>query len=333
MKFKLSILFLLLLSLNLFAFDSLLKTGTNHNLFMKLETSQTDYRISYTKWIPEPEKFNEHVIIYNHGLQSHRGWENETFEKLRDLGFAVFAFDRIGSGTSEGELSLDHTKRLKGHIKNWESFVETLDQVVSFARDLYPNAAIHLWANSYGAKIATAYLLQNNNDEKIASTVFTTPGLYRNEVSMPVTWEMMRYFKKASPERYFKSMITDKFSNGGVWFTSDKKYLKLIENDKEKSLREMTKQFLDQTQSMDDFIAEETAKVQNSLNGHKRFYLMVRGDEMMDNKKMLAHIAKNPLGAELPKFYKGGFDHKHFLAFTEDSDIVLDDIVAFLLQD
>jgi len=327
MKTKLSILGLLLLSLNLFAFETLLKTGTHGSIFVKLNSSQADYRIDYTKWVPEKEKDDNPVIVYNHGLQSHRGWENETFEKLRDKGFVVYAFDRIGSGTSDKELSADMTTRLKGHINKWESFVETLDQFLENVKQEYPKSPIHLWANSYGAKIVTAYLLQNK-DERITSTVFTTPGLYRNVVSMPVTLEMMRDFKNADPERYFKSMITDKFSNGGVWFTDDEKYLKLIDDDK-KSLRIMTKQFLVQTQLMDDFIKEKSADVKNSLNSQERLYVMVRGDEMMDNGKVLAHIAQNPDGAQ-SKFFNGGKKHKHFLAFTEDADKVFDYIVNFL---
>jgi len=333
MKFKLSIFFvLLILSFNIFA-----GTGKTFHWLVSLDTTKTNYRIDYTKWVPQAGNFNNHVIVYNHGLQSHRAWENETFEKLSDLGFVVLAFDRIGSGTSEGELAKKSNKRLKGHIKNWQSFVETLDKFVGVVKNEYPTSSLHLWANSYGAKIVTAYLLQKK-DESIISTVFTTPGLYRNTVSMPLPQEYnvlvldrLPLFK-ISDEKYFPSTITSiDGDNGAHWFTSMDSYFEYIKTD-EQSLRKMTKGFLEQTQAMDKFISKTDVKTNNLLNGQKRFYVMVNGDEMMDNQKVLSHIERNPQGADY-KLYEGGADHKHFLAFTEDSEIVLNDIVEYLLRD
>ncbi len=56
------------------------------------------YHLAYTRWIPESP--NGIVIVYNHGLQSHRGWFNGTANDLVARGYTVYAFDRIGSGTS-----------------------------------------------------------------------------------------------------------------------------------------------------------------------------------------------------------------------------------------
>ena len=334
MKFKLCISLLLLV----FSINILAVTGTTHHWLVTLNTTKANYRIDYTQWIPEEGNFNNHVIVYNHGLQSHRGWETETFEKLSDLGFVILAFDRIGSGTSEGEISKKFGKRLKGHITNWQSFVETLDKFVGVVKTQYPTSSIHLWANSYGAKIVTSYLLQKK-DKKITSTVFTTPGLYRNKVSMPLPseynqllWDKIPFMPNISPEKYFPSTITSRDNdNGALWFTSMDNYIEYIKSD-DQSLRTMTKSFLIETQKMDKFIADEDVKSGNKLNGQKRFYVMVNGDEMMDNGAVLSHKNRNPQGAEF-KFYEGGADHKHFLAFTEDAEMVLNDVVEYLLQD
>ncbi|WP_300672722.1 alpha/beta hydrolase [Desulfoluna sp.] len=58
------------------------------------------FLIRYTRWKPSAENANGKVIIYNHGLQSHRGWFNGTAEDFYDQGYTVYAFDRIGCGES-----------------------------------------------------------------------------------------------------------------------------------------------------------------------------------------------------------------------------------------
>ena len=63
----------------------------------------------------------------------------------------------------------------------------------------------------------------------------------------------------------------------------------------------------------------------------KRFYLMVNDDVMMDNEKMQQHIVNNQ-GNNQVKFYQGGKENKHFLAFTADADAAINDIDQFLLQ-
>ena len=81
---------------------------------------------------------------------------------------------------------------------------------------------------------------------------------------------------------------------------------------------------------MDRYIQKASTKNSNKLNERKRFYLIVENDIMMDNKQMLDHIQLNKRGSKL-KTYSGGEDHKHFLAYTDDAELVLKDIVSFIL--
>lgn len=331
MKIKYLILLALLFSFDAIAFEKLLKTGEQKSLNIYSQYTEADYRIDYTVW--NPENFNNHVIIYAHGLQSHRGWFNSTAEKLSQKGFAIIAFDRIASGTSCGEISSMDGVRLKSHILNWETFVEVTEQVIGLTREEYPNSDLHLWANSYAAKIVTSYLLSKKESRDIiASTIFTTPGLFRNAFKMPVTMELLfTYYIFRNPERYFKTIIKpSKGDNGAHWFTSKPEYFAMIKNDK-LSARKMTRKFLSETKAMDKFIKKKSKLKDNNLNGQLRFYLMVKKDRMMNNRKMKKHINRNPVNASF-RFYQGGSDHKHLLFFTDSANQALDDITYFLLN-
>ncbi len=328
-------------------FDELNKTGEiNHFVFIKsipIENNADDYiiyKIAYTKWTPSPDKFNGNIIIYNHGFQSHMAWFNSTAELLVKEGFIVYAFDRVGSGLSTGFrttelITADDNNYIEepispwyGHVNNWRLFTQILNSVINNVNneinDEYSDYKIHLWANSYGAKIITAYLMQNLSGKKhISSTVFTTPGLFSNIPISP--FFLIKYFN-ASPTDYLESPIKEKKDDRGAhWFTSIDKWFQRIKTD-ERSQRYFTKNFLQQTNKMDKFIKENTDK----LNNNKRLYLMVRDDPMMNNKKIEKHIKSSKIGAEKPLFYNGGHDHRHFLMFTSSNHKAIKDIINYL---
>ncbi len=318
------------------SFDQDLKTGVNNFFYQTDEKTVREdgllhkYEIAYTKWTPTTP--NGHVIIYNHGLQSHRGWFFETAEELKNAGFVVYAYDRIGAGESSPLIPLTMYEptiiNRRGHIHDWRIYIATLDQVKDLAKKENPSSAIHLWGNSFGAKIVTAYLLLNNKND-LASTIFSTPGLYRNEKTMPLSFSKFK-FLLSYPDEYFPSPIySENGDNGAGLFTDNRTYFEKIKYD-DLSLRLFTKSFLDQANKLDNFI-EKYANSSPELNQNSRFYLMVSGDPMMDNIQMLKHIKENSSNA-IAKFYEGGENHRHFLSYTRDRALELSDIINFLFD-
>ena len=288
------------------------------------------FRIDYTKWTPSES--NGHIIIYNHGLQSHRAWFFDTAEELVEQGFTIYAFDRIGSGTSSNKIPISNYNPSlivkPGHIHDWKIFVKTLQEIKNIAKNENPISKIHLWGNSYGAKIVTSYLLMNE-DKDISSVVFTTPGLYLNKENMPLPFSIFKFIF-SSDQNYFNSPLYETDSdNGASHFTSDPEYFEKIKHDT-LSNRKITRRFLIETRSMDKFISKKSNGKSN-LGHIPRFYLMVKNDVMMDNEKMIKHINKNSQLAEY-KWYSGGDDNRHFLTFTKDKFEALSDIVDFILR-
>jgi len=321
-----------------FDFFQLLNKSGHVNTFSFVDeeidlSEAVHYEISYTKW--EPWWGNGQVIIYNHGLQSHRGWFNGSAEFLSFLGYTVYSFDRIGSGTSSDGVTITELYdsqegyesiiiKKPGHIRSWKLFTQTLDAMVQVVRIQHPEQKINLLANSFGSHVVTAYINQYRADD-IENIIFATPAFYP---SLPLPFDINDLIF-SSPGTYFDSIIPEvNHDNGAGMFTSQYFYHYAIKNDK-KSLRRLTKEYYLAISQISQFNLQTHNNPEQYLNNFRRFYLMVDGDPMMDNVKTAQYIQNNNINS-YAKFYDGGEDHKHFLTFTSDMYEVLLDMNAFI---
>ena len=290
--------------------------------------SNQSYSISYTRW--RPERPNGRVVVYNHGFQSHRAWFYGTATRLAGEGYAVYAFDRIGSGTSGDGLAVKKGEVIetRGHCRSWELYLETLDRMVELAAGENPDSEIFVWGNSYGAKIVTAYLLSRADRLQaagVAGAVFTAPGLFRNKKSMPLPFSKVKLLFSGSLTKFPVPMVEKNGDNGAAWFVAPGPWFDRIRDDS-LSIREVTRTFYLQTRQMDGFIKNRPASARLPVPA---LYLMVEGDILMDNVKMEKHIETRGSDS-VYKFYQGGPENKHFILFTEDADEALRDIRLFL---
>lgn len=326
--------------------------GVNHSFtqidqeISKSAAKQIGYTIKYTKWVPKMS--NNRVIIYNHGLQSHRQWFFETAGFFLDQGYTVYAFDRIGAGDSSPGLTLyfnpdtddyaDYStnkdgyriEKKMGHVRSWHLFVDTLDQMTVIAGKENPTAQITLWGNSYGAKIVSAYLISKPVHPQVNAVIFTTPGLFRNVTSMPLPFKPAKIllWSFLNELHYFPiPMVAKENDRGAHWFTQNPVYYSLIAED-HRATRRVTARFYLETKDMDAYIAANMKK-SSQHQEIPRFYLMVKDDAMMDNEKLVSVLNRDSMNY-LTKFYRGGDFHKHFLTFTSDKNQVLQDLLTFM---
>lgn len=337
-------------------FDAYNKTGIKHSfsqheddLFWEggavnfLETGHTSYdrndstsfpkyKVHYVKWTPV--NANGHVIIYNNGLQSHAGWFYETAEKLSQSGYTVYAFDRIGSGRSgdgisivPAHLSADgmaYMQKGSGHIAHWKVYTKSIHLMKQIAKTQNPGKSINIWANSFAAHILTAYILQYEPAD-VASYIYTSPGFF-SKLPLPFTIPALI---AAAPGTYFPTTIPEiNGDKGAHLFTSIPHYVRLIARDS-KSQRQFTKEFYSNVPELQTYHFSKSAVPGSFLTKTRRFYLIVDGDPMMDTIRTLGYVQQySQLAAA--KRYPGGADHRHFLEFTEDAELALLDIDAFI---
>ena len=326
-----------------------LKTGEvfsfkqKDDFFSEFLNKDISYRLDYTRWLPQ--KSNGQVIVYNHGLQSHRAWFNSTAEYLSTIGYVVYAFDRIGSGTSSDAYALDgyplgiedmmpflpgiKVVTRRGHIQDYHMFLDSIDLMLDIVEKEHVDGKIHLWANSYGAKIITRYLLDEERAKRVLSAIFTTPGLFRNKESMPLPFSKLSLISGKNADMFPSPVTPVNNDNGASWFTNMDDWLNKISTDS-LSVRHMTRKLALETRAMDEYIADQSER-SNSLHNKKRLYLLVNNDAMMDNVKVMDHIQKNKPGSQV-EFYNGDKNPKHFLTFTPDAKAALSDIHNFISE-
>jgi alpha-beta hydrolase superfamily lysophospholipase len=286
------------------------------------------YEIHYTKW--QPATPNGKVIVYNHGFQSHRGWFYATANEFAGQGYAVYAFDRIGSGESSGGMAIDNGEvvDVRGHVRDWKLFLESVDLMLDVAVEENPGAELILWGNSYGAKVVTAYLYERGDRpaaRDISAAVLTTPGNYRNKDGMPLPFSRVRLVSSGGLREFPVPMVERNGDNGASWFVAPGPWFDRIRDD-ELSLREVTRSYYMETNQLDK---ATNGRSKRTKLGVSAFYLMVRDDVMMNNDKMQKDIEEHASDSVF-KYYAGGPENKHFLLFTEDREEAIADILAFL---
>lgn len=107
------------------------------------------------------------VLVLLHGLQSHSEWFAEAAELLCARGFAVYALDRRGSGSSPAP---------RGDIRRYADWFEEVGAVLDHVRALHPGVPTHLVGHCFGGAIALGSALRY--PRHVASLVMLTPGLY-----------------------------------------------------------------------------------------------------------------------------------------------------------
>lgn len=289
------------------------------------------YQLRYTYWLPG--RSNGKVIIYNHGLQSHRGWFYGSAEYLAILGYTVYAFDRVGAGQSSASVSVRPASdngsaasliRQHGHVDRWQVWTDSLDQMVRLVRKRHPSLELNLWANSFAAHILTGYI-NSYPDRGVRRLVFTTPGLF-SRLPLPFT---IPELIAAAPGQYFASTIPEQQGDqGATLFTSDPFYQWAISTDGY-SQRRFSREFYLAVGGLTQFNLLRTSFSTDPLASFPRFYLYVPADPMMDNQRLRSYLTLAPDNTVV-KAYSGGDDHRHLLAFTADMQQSILDIDDFL---
>jgi acylglycerol lipase len=120
--------------------------------------------IYYQAWLPEGKM--EAVLLVVHGLGEHCGRYMNVVNHFVPLGYAVYGFDHIGHGKSEGTREF---------IERFEDFTDTLTIYYNIVKGWQAGKPIFLLGHSMGGLIASYYLIDHQADFKGA--VISAPGI------------------------------------------------------------------------------------------------------------------------------------------------------------
>lgn len=123
-------------------------------------------RLFYQSW--EPTQVKGHIVI-THGQAEHSGCYQRLIEGLKDLSYAVYAWDLRGHGRSDGHRGF--VREFSEYVKDFEAFLQHLRN----DRNLYPED-LTLVGHSMGGLIQLKTLAQNTH-WSFRSQVLSSPML------------------------------------------------------------------------------------------------------------------------------------------------------------
>lgn len=133
-----------------------------------------DHRIYYQYWLPETEP--KAVLLVVHGLAEHGGRYMNLVNHFLPLGYAVYAADHLGHGSSEGT---------RVYVERFTDYTDTLVTFHEMIRGWQKDKPVFLVGHSMGGLIGALYLLSHQNE--LAGAVLSGPGVKVPDDISPVT--------------------------------------------------------------------------------------------------------------------------------------------------
>jgi len=129
-------------------------------------------KIYYQYWLPEEKP--KAIFLLVHGLVEHSGRYMNVVNYFVPRGVAIYGFDHIGHGKSEGK---------RAYIEHFKDFTDTIKQYYDQIRVWHPDTPIIIFGHSMGGLISTNYLLDFQT-ELSAAVISGPPLILPNAISV-----------------------------------------------------------------------------------------------------------------------------------------------------
>ena len=146
-----------------------------------------DLSIYHQAWLPDGEV--EGVLLVVHGLGEHCGRYMNVVNHFVPLGYAVYGFDLIGHGKSEGPREF---------VERFADYTDTLAVYHEMVRGWHGDKPVFLVGHSMGGLIATYYLLEHQAD--FAGAIISGPAIKISDSISPATIIVGRILAALAPK-------------------------------------------------------------------------------------------------------------------------------------
>ncbi len=131
-------------------------------------------KIFYQKWIPNGTV--KRILVIQHGIGEHSNRYMNAINILENSQTAIYALDARGHGRTPGR---------RGHVDQFQYFIDDLSQLVDIAQKENPGIGIHLMGHSMGGLIADKFAVEPTLQKKIKTLISSAAAL-----TIPTTLEM-----------------------------------------------------------------------------------------------------------------------------------------------
>ncbi|MCA6074140.1 alpha/beta hydrolase [Fulvivirga sedimenti] len=129
------------------------------------------------------------IVVFVHGMGEHIGRYTGLFDHLSSHGFHCLGTDHPGHGHSPGK---------RGHVKDYNIFMDELQGVIGYAQSHYPGLPLFLYGHSLGGNIVLNYLLRRPVTE-IRAAIVSSPWLKLDTKVPPVKKFLSSVLARISP--------------------------------------------------------------------------------------------------------------------------------------
>lgn len=137
-------------------------------------------------WLPENIETRANIILV-HGIGEHSGRYEHVAEYFTSSGFAIYAFDQIGHGKSDGKRGVESYQQVYDIITNLKYRIKAKQ----------PDLPIILYGHSMGGAIVLSYGL--SHPEGLKGVIATSPAVGMADPMPDKTIQFMKILKKIIP--------------------------------------------------------------------------------------------------------------------------------------
>jgi len=119
------------------------------------------------------------VLFIVHGLGEHSARYEEVATEFVSNNIAVFSFDHVGHGESEGK---------RGHAKSVNNLIEDIELALMKCRSIFLDAPIFMLGQSMGGQLAASFIHKANSNEVSGAIISSAWFELKNT---PPSWQRM----------------------------------------------------------------------------------------------------------------------------------------------
>ncbi len=143
--------------------------------------------IYYQAWLPDGNV--KAILLLAHGLGEYCGRYTNHVNHFVPLGYAVYGFDHLGHGKSDGEREV---------IKRFADYTEPLTRYYKMVKDWHPGKPVFIFGHSMGGLITCCCLLDHKADFKGA--ILSAPAIKVSDSISQFTITTVKILSRIAPK-------------------------------------------------------------------------------------------------------------------------------------